>query len=372
MHRDSRGRSDAQRVRRADNRSSARLPSRSCGPDARAHSREPRCRASRRLPSRTDPDQHEAQSGRDAPTEGSGRAGRRRASSVRPGQPRLPPLPDAGAVRRPLRPHVRHRRGGGRRPEERRAGGGPAVRHRTLDPGFDHRRAGRIRVLDTLLDVPARVGRHRLRRRLAPAAALERRIVGRGDPRARHPQPAAADRCALPPGAPGIPSVIDSLHGRHAGVGAGSTLPGPRKRAPRTSTTLRAKGRSTPSSWRMRTRSTLCTNRGSRPTTARAPPSRWSSCTEPDIPAATSQYFAGCYGITLGNGQVSGAVERGWHHWDRDRGVRARHRDGPLLGASGEHRGVRGRPERQHLHRALADRQRRFGEDRERQLDQRL
>ena len=83
--------------------------------------------------------------------------------------------------------------------------------------------------------------------------------------------------------------------------------------------------------------------------------------------------FASCYGITLGPGQITQVPVGGGSATGRRHGRSgARHRDGAFPGAAGQHRGLRGRRLGQPLRRLQPDRQRRLGQNRQRQLDERL
>ena len=83
--------------------------------------------------------------------------------------------------------------------------------------------------------------------------------------------------------------------------------------------------------------------------------------------------FATCYGITLGNGpDQAGDGRRRRRHRRRHGRSRARHRDRAFHGPQGGHRGLRRRAFRRPLQRLQPDRQRRHGQDRQRQLDERL
>ena len=138
------------------------VPSSAAGssrPDAGAGSRRPGFGTPRRNPRRPHPDEHESEPRRDTATAGSGRADRGGASHVRSGQSRLPALPHAGAIRLPVRPHVRHHPCRRRCLEERRTRGRSAFRHRTVDPGLGHGRTGPVGLLDPDFELPAGSGR---------------------------------------------------------------------------------------------------------------------------------------------------------------------------------------------------------------------
>ena len=130
-----------------------------------------------------------------------------------------------------------------------------------------------------------------------------------------------------------------------------------------------APGRSTPPTSRRRIRSTRCTRRT---TTGRAAPSPSWRCQERATPRATSTLRRLLRDHVGQRPDQAGDGRRGWRHRRRYGRSRARHRDRAVHGAEGEHRSLRRRAFRRPLHRLQQDRQRRHGEDRQRQLDERL
>ncbi len=181
------------------------------------------------------------------------------------------------------------------------------------------------------------------------------------------PQPTTSPPKAAPAGAADRAAASEGV----SRAGAGAAGPGRRGIARRASTRLRRHtGRSTPSTWPRRTRSTPSTTRA---TTGRERQSRSWSCRERASARRTSISSPTATASPSGNGQVSevdmdGGGATGPNTVEAESG----HRDRALAGPAGQHRGLRGWRLGQDLQRLEQDRQRRLREDRERELDQRV
>ena len=239
---------------------------------------------------------------RDAQAARSRRAGRRGAGGLRSGFARLPPLPDAvhssrstsGRPRPPIAQVTSALRAGG--PDR-----GDTLGDRAVAARLGHGGPGPVGLLHPDLEVPPVLGQDRVRQHVGARGASLGGTADRRHPRARHAQPAAAldERSGSQHGRVRIPKR--ALGGAGAGPGAALADAGPP--APTASARSRAaRVRSMPPIWRRRTRSTRSTRRA---TTGRAATVALLEMSGAGYSSSDISTFASCYGITLGNGQIT-------------------------------------------------------------------
>ena len=339
------------------------------GSPTRPAPRSPRTGASGRHPARAGAVEHRAASGRHAATARSGRVGGRGAGGLEPRLPRLPPLPDAGAVRTALRAIAGHRR-----TRRRRVASQGLTVGTPSTTGLSLPVSGTVAQIQSAFSTPIDryrlvVGQDGVRQQVGAPGARVGGPADRGHPRTEHAQPA--------------PAVDD----RPAGEPRRRRTPGRSAAAP-----ALAPGQPSPQSGNVR----HATSAPSRPRTARSMPSSWRRRTRSIRSTPPNHYGAG---TTVALLEMSGAGYRSSdishlrrllrHHARRRRRSRRRHRTAaappaapPSRRSSTSRPCSPWRPRRtsrstraavgQHLQRLQSDRQRRHGEDRERQLDERL
>ena len=281
----------------------------------------------------------------------------------------LSPLPDARAVRRA--------NSGRRRPPSRRSRrafaqqgltGRDALGHGLVTARVGHGRPGAVRLLDADLAVPPLVGEDRLRQRDGARGGRLGGTADRGHPRPRHAEPAAAvdersrrratPRPTRPPPLPprrwrpGSPPRPGRLHRQHQ-----------RRREHNTARSMRR-------IWRRPTAfdPLYSSDDYGAGTTVALLEMSGAGYSSSDITT-----FASCYGITLGVGQITaGSVGGG-----RATGAGTAEAELDIetvlsLAPKANIEVYEGGHFRQPLRRLQPDRQRRHGQDRERQLDERL
>ena len=249
---------------------------------------------------------------------------------------------------------------------------GAPVGDRLVASRLGHRGPGPVRLLDADLEVPPLLGKDRVRQRDGPRGPGLGGATDRGNPRTGHPQPATA---LDEPSAGELGHSTQRLYPCHAGAGNRPAIPADRNMRHQHRQDVQSK-------YGALDAGSIGTGLLVRPALLGKPvrsgdyrrPSRdvggglLAGVTSRTSPTATASRW-----------WWADHPETGWQCHGRDRkwhgGGRAGHRDGAVAGAEGRHRGLRGRNFRQfrhHVRRLQPDRQRRHGQDRERELDERM
>ena len=286
-----------------------------------------------------------------------------------PGSPEYHHFLTPDGIRAGIRADARHHRAGHGQPPTAGSDGRDAIGHGSVPARVGHGGPGAVRLLDADLAVPPVLGQDRLRQRdgsrsgqprwrprskassaSTPSALRSRRRASR---RRARPVAHPAEDLAAPALAPGQPSPTrELLHQQHQLGVRHSTgaLDAPELAQAYAFDPL------------------YSSNDYGAGSTVALLEMAGAGYSPSDI-----NTFASCYGITLGTGQITQTnIDGGGATGQRHSRGRARHRDGALPGTPGQHRGLRGWLLGQPLQRLQQDRQRRHGQDRQRQLDERL